>query len=226
MLSKNQFFDWDRNCQPSKKDEHSSARNIFSLFVGRRRRSRSNIIRQFLQSVIILLLLLFFSLSSLNTSGTREFRSNTRISYIGVFDRRTFPYLLFIPWEILISFPLLLLLFLHPLVRILLSSVAARLVSSTYFIKLPISNDKVDANNNLRREIFEQFSSKRKHSTSSLMRARSRTELDTRQRVVPLGTCLPSQTELDIDHQRTGHVSWIKRYSFSSCFSFPIVLIS
>lgn len=51
------------------------------------------------------------------------------------------------------------------------------------------------------------------------MRARSRTELDTRQRVVPLGTCLPSQTELDIDHQRIGHVSWIKRYSFCH-FSF------
>lgn len=79
MLSKNQFFDWDRNCQPSKKDEHSSARNIFSLFVGRRRRrSRSNIIRQFLQSVIILLLLLFFSLSLRLTHPVRESFAQTQ----------------------------------------------------------------------------------------------------------------------------------------------------
>jgi hypothetical protein len=46
------------------------------------------------------------------------------------------------------------------------------------------------------------------------MRARSNTELDTRQRLVTLATCLPSQNELAFDHQRTSHVSWIKRYYF------------
>ncbi len=47
------------------------------------------------------------------------------------------------------------------------------------------------------------------------MRARSHTELDSRQHLVPLGTCLPNQNELNIDQQQTVHVSWIKRYSFS-----------
>lgn len=46
------------------------------------------------------------------------------------------------------------------------------------------------------------------------MRARSNTELDTRQRLVTLATCLPSQNELAFDRQRTSHVSWIKRYYF------------
>jgi hypothetical protein len=46
------------------------------------------------------------------------------------------------------------------------------------------------------------------------MRARSHTELDTRQRLASLATFLPSQNELNIDHQRTGYVSWIKRYYF------------
>jgi hypothetical protein len=44
------------------------------------------------------------------------------------------------------------------------------------------------------------------------MRARSHTELDTRQRKAALATYLPSLNELDIDHQRIGYVSWIKRY--------------
>jgi hypothetical protein len=48
------------------------------------------------------------------------------------------------------------------------------------------------------------------------MRARSNTELDTRQRLVTLAICLPSQNELAFDHQRTSHVSWIKRYYFFS----------
>lgn len=46
------------------------------------------------------------------------------------------------------------------------------------------------------------------------MRARSHTELDSRQHLVPLKTCSPSQNELHITHQRTGHVSWIKRYLY------------
>jgi hypothetical protein len=44
------------------------------------------------------------------------------------------------------------------------------------------------------------------------MRARSHTELDTPQCLVPLTSYLPSQNELDIDDQHTVHVSWIKRY--------------
>ena len=50
--------------------------------------------------------------------------------------------------------------------------------------------------------------------TSSFMRARSQTEFDTCRRLVTLATCLPSQDELVLDHQRTSHVSWIKRYYF------------
>jgi len=46
------------------------------------------------------------------------------------------------------------------------------------------------------------------------MRARSHTELDSRQHLVPLKTCSPSQNELHITHQRTGHISWIKRYLY------------
>jgi hypothetical protein len=43
------------------------------------------------------------------------------------------------------------------------------------------------------------------------MRARSHTELDSRQHLA----CLPNQNKLDIDHQQqTAHVSWIKRYYF------------
>lgn len=44
------------------------------------------------------------------------------------------------------------------------------------------------------------------------MRARSHTELDARDHLVPLSTSSPSQNELDINRQRSGHVSWIKRY--------------
>ena len=46
------------------------------------------------------------------------------------------------------------------------------------------------------------------------MRARSNTESDTRQRLITLPTCLPTQNELVLDRQRTSYVSWIKRYYF------------
>jgi hypothetical protein len=58
------------------------------------------------------------------------------------------------------------------------------------------------------------------------MRARSHTEVDTRQHSVPLRTCLPSQTELDIAHQRNGHVSWMKRYYLHFSFLNTHVLMS
>ncbi len=44
------------------------------------------------------------------------------------------------------------------------------------------------------------------------MRARSHTELNTSQRLVSLASYLPSRNELDIDPQRTGYISWMKRY--------------
>ena len=54
------------------------------------------------------------------------------------------------------------------------------------------------------------------------MRARSKTELDTRRRLVTLSTCLPSEDELVFDHRRTSYLSWMKRYYFfiliSVCF--------
>jgi hypothetical protein len=56
------------------------------------------------------------------------------------------------------------------------------------------------------------------------MRARSHTELDARERLVPLSTSSPSQNELDINRQRTGHVSWIKRYR-NPIFFVPLDLL-
>lgn len=158
-LLKNQFFYWDRNCQPSKKDEHSSATNI-GLFSSPFCRSRRLVAFDLISfGNFSSLSLFFFSLSllsSLNTSGTIERESFAQTRQLAtlacLIEERSERICSLSPVHSLGNLHLVFYFSAHLLEYFpFFFSSSALLVPTTYFIRTPISNDKVDANNNLRR---------------------------------------------------------------------------